>query len=140
PLGSEPLFIVSAKCDPQPGRTLSLDEVAKLPLILPNHPHAIRSLLESQLSKLGLEPTIQLEIDGIPDILELVADGAGYAILTRHAVTTSNQPDAYTMHPIAAPGLNSQLFMATTAGRATTLTQQAVMALISQISAEVFTS
>src|SRR5690625_404653 len=138
PLGVEPLYVVSAKTAAPKTSAIDYALLAKLPLILPNHPHAIRSLLEAQLSKQGLEPTITLEIDGIPAILDLVADGAGHALLTRHAVDTSMQPSSYSMSPIAAPGFSSQLFMATTSGRATTLTQQAVMELIREISAEVF--
>jgi LysR family nitrogen assimilation transcriptional regulator len=59
-----------------------------------------------------------------------VADGTGYAILTEHAVLTSAQPDRYHIRPITQPELRSRLYLATAAGRITTLTQKAMLELI----------
>jgi LysR family nitrogen assimilation transcriptional regulator len=130
PLTSERLYLVSPKGPHPSGAPISLNTLAGIPLVIPNRPHTIRMLLESQLTQIGQRPNIRLEIDGVAAILDLVADGAGYAVLSEHAVTTSAQPDRYHIRPIAEPSLYSQLYLATASGRITTLTQQAVLDLI----------
>src|SRR5690606_10141158 len=78
----------------------------------------------------GSRPNIRLEIDSVQAILDLVADGTGYAILTEHAVLTSAPPARYHIRPITQPELYSRLYLATAAGRITTLTQKAMLELI----------
>lgn len=131
------------------GETISLQEVGALPLVIPSRPNALRMLVEAEMGNIGCKPTIALEIDGVAAILDLVADGLGYAVLPRHALTSASRPAAYRARPISlgrpddparASPLLSRLVIATAAGRTTTLTQQAMIELIQQITAEVFTA
>ena len=55
--------------------------MAGLPLVIPTRPNAIRMQVETEMANQGCRPTIALEIDGAAAILELVADGAGSAVL-----------------------------------------------------------
>ncbi len=132
----EPLFLVqkrNGKARP-PGRLrpLPLREVAKLPLVIPSRPNAIRMLVENELANLGCRPQVALEIDGIAAILDLVADGAGSAILSRNAVDTSARPQAFSVRPIGAPALRSKLALAMSSQRPATLTQKAMSDLIAR--------
>jgi LysR family nitrogen assimilation transcriptional regulator len=135
PLLEEELHLVQAQTG-KPGkavraaRALPLRELAALPLVIPSRPNAIRMLVEAELGLLGLRPDISLEIDGVAAILELVADGAGSAVLTRNAVQTSARPQAFTMRPIGSPRLRSRLSMAVSPQRPATLTQKAMLDLI----------
>jgi LysR family transcriptional regulator, nitrogen assimilation regulatory protein len=131
------------------GETISLQDVSALPLVIPSRPNALRMLVEAEMGNIGCKPTIALEIDGVAAILDLVADGLGYAVLPRHALTSASRPAAYRARPISlgrpddparASPLLSRLVIATAAGRTTTLTQQAMIELIQQITAEVFTA
>ncbi|HQD15370.1 MAG TPA: LysR substrate-binding domain-containing protein, partial [Ottowia sp.] len=74
--------------------------------------------------------TIALEIDGVSAILDLVADGAGHAILSRNAVASSVKPSAFTVRAISQPPLRTRLSLATSSARPATLTQQATMELV----------
>lgn len=133
----EDLYLVQARCagsDPHGAQPLPLSELAGVPLVIPSRPNAIRMQVEAALADLGLRPRIALEIDGVPAILELVADGAGSAVLSLHAVQTSGRPQAFAMQPIGTPRLRSHLSMAVSAQRPATLTQQATLALIRQTS------
>ncbi|MGB6007017.1 LysR family transcriptional regulator [Castellaniella sp.] len=130
PLTSELLYLVGPKGPHPSHQAMPLRSLAGIPLVIPNRPHTIRMLLESQMALIGCRPNIRLEIDGVPAILDLVADGAGYAVLTEHAVLTSAQPDRYHIRPISQPELPSRLYLATASGRITTLTQQAMLELI----------
>jgi LysR family nitrogen assimilation transcriptional regulator len=138
PLVQEELLLVQPRPpglqeDPPP-LAISLKEVAALPLVIPTRPNAIRMHVESEMAAIGCQPLIALEIDGVSAILDLVADGAGYAILPRNAVMRSVRPSAYTVRSVSAPALTIQLTTAISSLRPTTLTQQATLALITEIS------
>ena len=138
PLAQEELQLVQLRPpgleeDPPPP-PLTLAEVARLPLVIPTRPNAFRALLESALAAVGCTPQIALEIDGVSAILDLVADGAGCAILPRNAVMRSIRPSAYRLRSIGEPPLRIALAMATSAQRPITLTQQATLDLLREVS------
>jgi len=137
PLLEEPLFLVQrhdgGTRPPARPRAVPLREIAGLPLVMPSRPNSIRMLVETGLATLGLRPQVALEIDGVAAILDLVADGAGHAILSRHAVATSAHPQAFAMRPIGTPPLRSKLLLAMSSQRPATLTQQAMQQLIREL-------
>jgi LysR family nitrogen assimilation transcriptional regulator len=111
---------------------ISLKEVAQLPLVIPSRPNAIRMHVESEMANIGCRLKIALEIDGVSAILDLVADGAGSAVLSRNAVSSSVKPSAFTVRTIHSPALRTKIAMATSSLRPTTLTQQTTLSLIRQ--------
>ena len=136
PLQDEDLLLVQMRPpglldDPAPG-PIALREVAQLPLVIPSRPNAIRMQVESEMANIGCRPKIALEIDGVSAILDLVADGAGCAVLSRNAVAHSVRPSAFSVRAIHEPVLRTKLSLATSSLRPTTLTQQATLALIRQ--------
>jgi LysR family transcriptional regulator, nitrogen assimilation regulatory protein len=110
---------------------VKLQDIADLPLVIPTRPNAIRSLVETRLGDLGLRPKIALEIDGVSAILELVADGAGCAVLPQSAVMSAQAMERFEVAQI--DGLLSRLSLATSAQRPSTLTQRAMQELISSL-------
>ena len=134
PLLEELLFLVQKKPAGATAKSrktaVLLRAVADLPLVIPTRPNAIRMLVEAEMANQGCHPTIALEIDGVAAILDLVADGAGSAVLSRHAVETSARPQAFVMRPIGKPPLHSKLSIAVSAQRPATLTQKATLELI----------
>ena len=136
PLLDEDLLLVQRRPpglpeDPPPP-PIPLREVARLPLVIPSRPNAIRMHVESEMAGIGCRPTIALEIDGVSAILDLVADGAGNAILSGNAVASSIKPSAFTVRAISDPPLRTRLSLATSSLRPATLTQQATLDLIRQ--------
>ena len=133
PLMVEELLLVQM-CRPEaagePVLPIPLREVAALPLVIPSRPNAIRMHVESEMAAIGCRPTVTLEIDGVAAILDLVADGAGSAILPRIAVTSASTPSAFQLRAISEPPLRTRLSLAVSAQRPATLTQQATLALI----------
>ncbi len=137
PLLQEELVLVQRRPpglaeDPPPG-PMPLADVARLPLVIPSRPNAIRMHVEANMAALGLRPLIALEIDGVPAILDLVADGLGAALLSRNAVTSSIRPSAFVLRAIAAPALRIQVSLATSAARPATLTQVTTLGLIRSV-------
>jgi LysR family nitrogen assimilation transcriptional regulator len=116
PLVDEDLMLVQPRPpglpeDPPPP-PITLQEVARLPLVIPSRPNAIRMHVEAEMAAIGCRPTIALEIDGVSAILDLVADGAGHAILSRNAVASSVKPSAFTVRAISQPPLRTRLSLA----------------------------
>ena len=130
PLLEEDLFLIERKQARSQGRSIALRDVARKPLVIPSRPNSIRMLVEVELANLGCHPQIALEIDGVRAILDLVADGAGCAVLSMTAVTASGKASTFEVRPIIKPRLRSRLSLATSARRPTTATQQTMLELI----------
>ena len=133
-LQQEELFLVQPRAgarQPKAGPPpITLKALAELPLVIPSRPNAIRMQVESEMAAIGCRPRVALEIDGVSAILDLVADGAGCAVLSRNAVASSVKPANYLLRAIRNPALHTQISMATSAQRPATLTQQATLQLI----------
>ena len=134
PLLEEDLLLVQRRPpglaeDPPPG-SITLADVAQMPLVIPTRPNALRMHVESEMVNIGCRLKIALEIDGVSAILDLVADGAGCAILPGNAVANSPRPSAYTVRAITAPTLRTKMSVATSALRPATLTQLATLELL----------
>ena len=140
PLMEEALFLISPKVARSNKGPVLLKDVALLPLVIPSRPNAIRMVVETQMADIGCRPSISVEISGISAILDLVADGAGYAVLPKHALATVLQPNLFTVRSIIEPKLVSKLSLATAAGRATTQTQNAMLKLIEEIALKILPS
>lgn len=140
PLTEEELVLVTARPqglaeDPPPG-PIALNALAAAPLVIPSRPNAIRMHVESVMASIGCRPNIALEIDGVSAILDLVADGAGSALLSRNAVASSIKPSAFSVRAICDPPLRTRVSIATSALRPTTLTQKATISLLSEMVCE----
>jgi LysR family nitrogen assimilation transcriptional regulator len=133
PLQDEELLLVERRApglaEEPPPPPIALTEVAGLPLVIPSRPNAIRMQVEADMAAAGVRPTIALEIDGVSAILDLVADGAGAALLSRNAVARSIRPSAYRTRTLQPP-LRTRLSLAISSQRPATLTQQTTQALI----------
>lgn len=132
PTDTNTTLVPQGVADPQPmwGSAITLAEVAALPLVIPSRPNAIRTHVETEMAQIGCRMQVALEIDGVSAILDLVADGAGAALLSRNAVASSNRPSAYQVRAVCDPPLRTRLSLAISSARPTTLTQQATLELL----------
>ena len=150
PLGREELLLVQPAAAPPgahadsadgtaPTAHATLAELSQLPLVIPSRPNAIRMHVEGALAQAGLSPTVAMEVDGIPSILELVAGGAGCAVLSRQTVVSAQRPEAFRLRRLQAEGgagLQIALFTAVSARRPATRTQLALLELLRTLVAE----
>lgn len=115
------------------GDTVTLAELARLPLILPERSHAIRKLLETQAALCGHKLNVALEISSVQSILELVRGGHGHAILTPSALVASGQPEAFVMRRLVEPSLTSTLCLAVSAHKPATPLTRHVLRLLREL-------
>jgi LysR family nitrogen assimilation transcriptional regulator len=145
PLHEEDLVLVQPRPpglaeDPPPEPITLKDIASQLPLVIPSRPNALRMLVESQMANIGVRPQVALEIDGVAAILDLVADGAGAALLSRNAVASSIRPSAFQMRAVTSPPLRTRLSLAVSAQRPSTLTQKACLDLLRNTALKILTS
>jgi len=126
----EPLCLIGPRKAGREPQTLRLRDLPRFPLVIPNRPHAIRTLVETRLAGLGLRPQIAMEIDAVPAILELVAEGYGHAVLSPRALHGSAQARRLHSRTIVQPQLKSALAVVTSALRPATPLSKAAVAMI----------
>jgi LysR family transcriptional regulator, nitrogen assimilation regulatory protein len=109
---------------------LTLKDLPRWPLVVPERAHAFRKLLDTQAALAGVKLAIAGEVSSVQSILELVRHGHGHAVLTRSAVLASDQPKQFAVRPLADAALKSTLCLAVSAHKpATPLVKQAARLL-----------
>jgi len=83
PLLDEELFVLlprDSKLVPAGQASITVDEVAKLPLILPTSTHGLRRRLIAEFDRRDLTPHVVAEIDSLTLLMNCVYDGMGATI------------------------------------------------------------
>lgn len=114
-------------------QSVSLSDVADLPLILPSRPNAFRILLEGEMMSIGKRPNVILEVDGLNAILNLVKEGLGHAVLPSYTLSNFDNAAPFSVKSIHSPTIKSQLMLIWSARRPTTQTQKKAMEIVSQV-------
>jgi len=135
-LQDELLLVQGEQGNGQAPAPVDLAELAHFPLIIPARPNALRMHVETALLNISAQPRIAMEVNSVATILDLVADGVGCAVLSRHAVLTAAQPERFVLRRIINPGLFPLLSIATGADRPATSTQQATLDILERVARE----
>ena len=110
PLMIEPIHIfgrIGSRCSQ--ARPIAIEELAELPLIVPQYPHNVRSLLEDAAAECGIKLNVIFDVASSGVIRSLARQGAGYGILT--AVTAQMDPVRAELasKPLEGPGMSMTL-------------------------------
>jgi len=133
PLLEEDLCLVGPAVRGRGVKTVPLRDLPRYALIIPSRPHAIRTLVEARLASFGVRPNVVLEIDAVGAILELVAEGQGYAILPPRAVQAAGAGAKLAVRRIVQPALRSALAIAVPAHRPATPLHKACVTLVTEL-------
>jgi len=132
PLVDEEVWLVAA-----PSLNLRVDKAGmrladlhRVPLILPNQPHGLRTLVESQLAKIGMRPNIALEVDGMSALLRLTEHGFAAAILSRGMALRLRDQGRLQAWPIVDPVIKAPLCLATSTQRPSTPVTRALAQIV----------
>ncbi|OWW20425.1 LysR substrate-binding domain-containing protein [Noviherbaspirillum denitrificans] len=82
PLLDEQLYVVGVPGLPgmPTGKSVRLDQLKKLPIILPSGTHGLRSIVTDAFARAGCVPFVAAEIDGLALLMDAVRAGAGATI------------------------------------------------------------
>ena len=92
--------------------------------------------VETELANIGKRPDVVLEIDAVPAIADLVAEGLGYGLVTMNAMRVPSRETKFEFHRIIAPTLRSTLVVAISGERPTTTLAQRAVELLQSLAAQ----
>jgi len=113
--------------------TVTLRELARQPLVVPERAHTFRRRLEAQAAQAGVKLVIAWEVSSVPCIIDLVCAGHGSAVLTPSAVAGSPRRTELRVRPIVEPALRTVLSLVTSARRRPTPLVTRVIALLREL-------
>lgn len=142
PLLTEALCLVSAAAaKPRLPRRIPFRALEDVGLIFPSAPHPIRSLVETEAARRGVRLNVVLEIDAVPSILQLVAEGYGHAVIPHTVVRAGLLAEGrLAARPIVRPALASLVALVKPARRPMTILAERATDLLRDVVAAQFSS
>lgn len=89
-----------------------LKNLQGLPLVLPNAPHGLRSVVEHACAVAGINLTVAVETNSLDIQKSLVVKGFGYTVLPSSAVHEEMEKGLLAGAPITSPDLSRRLVLA----------------------------
>lgn len=132
PILTESVCLLSAATTAKPG-PVTFRALAQYDLISPAAPHPIRSLVEAEAAALGLKLKVALEINSISNMMQLVSEGYGHAVVPYNVVRAGMSGSGIVARPIIRPSLKSTLALVTTARRPHTLLADGITDILRQV-------
>lgn len=115
PIAEEDLYLVTAQAmagGTEPGSSVPLADIARLPLITAGEGNAIHVTLSAALARLGKTAQVVHEIANLTAILDLVRNGHGCSVIPLSGVHSCIGDKTVRLHRIRRPALRCSLFMA----------------------------
>jgi LysR family transcriptional regulator, nitrogen assimilation regulatory protein len=132
PILAESVCLLSAAKAAKPG-PVSFRMLEQYDLITPAAPHPIRSLVEAEAASRGMKLKVALEIDAISNMLQLVREGYGHAVVPYNVVRAGMSGPGIVARPIVRPTLKSTLALVTTVRRPHTLLADGITDILRQV-------
>lgn len=92
--------------------TITLNDVAKLPLIAPSRRHGLRTDVEEAAMRQGIQLNIRLELDAGNQLIRQIVRGLGSAVLARSAVMPELSEGVLVAIPICKPSFRRTVCLA----------------------------
>jgi LysR family nitrogen assimilation transcriptional regulator len=118
------------------GSTVTLQDCAALPMILPHRSHGLRETIERFAASRGLALSVVLEMDSLTNIKTLVARGSGFTILSHAAVFDEVQSGSLVTIPIREPVMRRTVFLVRNPSKPITQAAREIERIILEIVAE----
>lgn len=135
PLACEDLFMVSAP-DGGSGGEISLKEAVSQRLLMPGSPHGLRDLVEDAARKQGLALAVAYEIQSMPTLRELAAQGIAPAILPFGSFAREAEQGRMRIRRIVDPPITRTLHLSYSARRSLSKAARALRDLLRKLVAE----
>jgi LysR family transcriptional regulator, nitrogen assimilation regulatory protein len=108
---------------------IDLDEALGLPLILPGRPHGVRVEVERAAASKRRTPDVVMEIDALDQIKALVAEGAGFTVLSERFARHGAVEPLLCCIPIVSPEIERTISLAHASDRPLSVAARAVRAI-----------
>jgi len=132
PILTEQLCLLSAKRGAKRG-ALPFASLDQYDLISPLAPHPIRSLVEAEAARCNIKLNIALEIDAVANMLQLVREDYGHAVVPYNVVRAGMSGAGIIARLITRPTLKSTVSLVTAARRQHTLLSEGIVDIVRQV-------
>lgn len=132
PLREERLCLVSP-AKQAPTGPVTLRDLPKYPLVMPERGQTYRRLMESTAAMAGVPMHVVWEVSSVSVILELVSAGIGHATLSEDAISVFAHPERLVVSPIEQPEIKTTLCLVTPAQRRETPLRHRTAELVSRL-------
>jgi len=129
PLREEPLRLISP-AGQAPAGPLTLAELSRLPLVMPQRGQVFRKRMEEAAAMAGVQLRVDWEVSSVPAMLDLVAAGLGHAALGEDALRAFEHPERLAVTPFAGTEVCATLCLVTPALKRSTPLMQRTAALL----------
>ncbi|WP_454737920.1 LysR family transcriptional regulator [Cupriavidus necator] len=113
----EQLYLVGPAGTFAPGEEQTVERFRDLPLILPNAPHGLRSVVEHACAVAGITPVVAVETNSLAVQKNLVGKGFGHTVLPSSAISEEMETGVLAGAPIVSPNLSRRIVLAHAATR-----------------------
>lgn len=113
----EQLYLVGPPGALPAGVAHTIECLRDLPLVLPNAPHGLRSVVEHACAVAGITPVIAVETNSLSVQKALVSKGFGHTLLPSSAVSEEREKGTLSGVPILTPNLSRRIVLAHTVTR-----------------------
>jgi LysR family nitrogen assimilation transcriptional regulator len=113
--------------------TVTLAEIANLPMILPSASSGLRSLVAEATHARGFELNVVVEIDSVTAMKEMVVNGVGFAILPLGSVKREVEDERITAWRFDGPALSRNLYLVYSAKRPASKATNAIRELLRDV-------
>jgi LysR family nitrogen assimilation transcriptional regulator len=132
PILTESTCLLSA-ADSTGSGPIAFSALERFDLISPAAPHPIRSLVETEAARRGMKLKVVLEIDAVANMLQLVREGYGHAVVPYNVVRAGMSGSGIVARPIVRPRLKSTVALVTPARRPQTLLAGGIAEVVRQV-------
>ncbi|SFV14943.1 LysR family transcriptional regulator, nitrogen assimilation regulatory protein [Methylobacterium sp. 174MFSha1.1] len=108
PILREELFLVTKAGAATPA-TITMREVARLPLVMPSPTHTLRTMVEAAFAREGLSLTVIADVDSLPTMRRIAASGLAAAILPISGLSGLDEAQRPAMIRIVEPTITRPL-------------------------------
>jgi LysR family transcriptional regulator, nitrogen assimilation regulatory protein len=101
-LATEPMLLVGPKKARLSMRSPTpIERLATLPLILTTKPNSLRRIVEQEFDRRGVRPMVRAEVNTLPLMTDLVAQGLGYTVLPSCGVLPLVERGLFSASPVS---------------------------------------
>lgn len=110
PLIDEDLYLLGMPSKEGKGSpTVSLEEAARIPLVLPGSANVTRQIIERRFAQAGLAPSVMMELDSLSTIQSIVESGQAATILSLSALVGAGVREKLSVRSVDEPPLRRRL-------------------------------
>ena len=112
---------------PRRRTTISFQELATLPLVLPTAQHGLRRQINRAATRKGVKLRVEIELDAVATLKDMIQSGGGYSIMNYGGIAAEVEAGEFNACKIINPTIEHTMVLATSPHKGLTVaTQQAI--------------